>query len=249
MGFDGLSVRFLGSGDAFGSGGRLQACIYVQAGDAHVLLDCGASSLVAMKRLGVEPNAIDAVVLTHLHGDHFGGLPFLLLDGQFSRRDRALLLAGPPSIRERVVGAMEVLFPGSSAVERGYQVRYVELAARAETPLVAPFSITAFEVPHPSGAPAYAVRLRAAGKVLAYSGDGSWSEALVEAARGADLFICEAYSFEKSVPHHLSYATLREHRARLDCRRLVLTHLGPDLLGRQSEVTEQLAEDGLAVVI
>src|SRR5919204_495218 len=108
---------FLGSGDAFGSGGRLQACISVRSEQAHVLLDCGASSLVAMKRLGVEPNSVDAVVLTHLHGDHFGGIPFLVLDGQFSRRERPLLVAGPPGTRERVVQAMEVLFPGSSGVE------------------------------------------------------------------------------------------------------------------------------------
>src|ERR671935_135054 len=104
----------LGSGDAFGSGGRLQACISVRSEQAHVLLDCGASSLVAMKRLGVEPNSVDAVVLTHLHGDHFGGIPFLVLDGQFSRRTRPLVIAGPASTQQRVEAAMEIFFPEST---------------------------------------------------------------------------------------------------------------------------------------
>src|SRR5215216_441431 len=109
-----VAVRFLGSGDAFGSGGRFQACISVRAHEAHVLLDCGATTLVAMRRLGVDPGSVDAVVVSHLHGDHFGGLPFLVLDAQFSRRERPLVVAGPPGVEERVRAAMEVLFPGSS---------------------------------------------------------------------------------------------------------------------------------------
>jgi ribonuclease BN (tRNA processing enzyme) len=125
-------VRFLGSGDAFGSGGRLQACVSVRSTETIVLLDCGASSLVAMKRLGVDAGSIDAVALSHLHGDHFGGLPFLVLDGQFSRRERPLLVARSPGTRERVTQAMEVLFPGASRVERRFDLRFLELEVHAE---------------------------------------------------------------------------------------------------------------------
>lgn len=103
-----LTVQFIGSGDAFGSGGRFQACISVRWGKAHLLLDCGASSLVAMKQVGLAPDSIDAVVVSHLHGDHFGGIPFLVLDQQFTRRERPLLVAGPPGVRQRVLDAMEV---------------------------------------------------------------------------------------------------------------------------------------------
>src|SRR5207245_8976218 len=90
-----LQVQFLGSGDAFGSGCRLQTCILVKGAGEPLLLDCGATSLVAMKRSGVEPNEIGLVLLSHLHGDHFGGLPFLVLDGQFSRRTKPLVIYGP----------------------------------------------------------------------------------------------------------------------------------------------------------
>ena len=241
-----LTVRFLGSGDALGSGGRFQTCISVQCEAAHVLLDCGASSLIAMKRLGVDPGAVDAVVVTHLHGDHFGGIPFLVLDGQFSRRVRPLLVAGPPGVRQRVVQAMEALFPGSSGTERRFALGFVELAERTATD-VAGLQVTGYPVVHASGAPAYAVRLTAMGKVVAYSGDTAWTDALIEVAQGADLFICEAYYFEKAIPYHLSYATLRAHRAELECRRLVLTHMNADVLGRCDEVAEEMAEDGWTV--
>src|SRR5262249_17389629 len=156
-----------------GSGGRFQACIWVQAPDAHLLLDCGASSLVALKRQGLDPNAVDAILVSHLHGDHFGGIPFVVLDGQFRRRERPLLVVGPPGTQERVLAAMEVFFPGSATVERRFALRFLELAEWVET-AVGAATVTAYVVAHPSGAPAYALRLALAGKVIAYSGDTAW---------------------------------------------------------------------------
>lgn len=241
-------VQFLGSGDAFGAGGRLQTCISVRAGASHALLDCGASSLIAMKRLGVDPMSVDAVVVSHLHGDHFGGIPFMVLDAQFARRKRPLLVAGPPGTHERVRHAMDVLFPGSADARRGFELRFVELPPGAET-AVGAVSVTGYEVIHASGAPAYALRLACAGKIVTYSGDTEWTEALVEAARGADLFICEAYCFEKAVKNHLAYATLCRHRARLGCSRIILTHMSADMLGRQADVTDVMADDGVSITI
>jgi ribonuclease BN (tRNA processing enzyme) len=83
--------------------------------------------------------------------------------------------------------------------------------------------------------------------VIAYSGDTEWTDALVEAARGADLFVCEAYTFEKEVPFHLSYRTLERERSRLDCRRLVLAHLGPEMLANLGSIPEEVAEDGAVI--
>ena len=243
-----VTVQFLGSGDAFGSGGRFQACISVHSEAMHLLLDIGASSLTALRQQGIDPNSIDAIAVTHLHADHYGGLPFFLLDAQFRRGTKPLLVAGPPGLRERVLQAMEVGFPGSSRIERKFETRFVELPPQTETS-IGVSTITGYEVPHPSGAPAYALRVELGGKAIGYSGDGEWSEALVEVARDADLFICEAYHFQKSIKNHLSYATLRQHRSRLECRRLVLTHLSNDVLDRLDEVEEETAYDGLLLTL
>lgn len=83
-----MQIRFVGSGDAFGSGGRFQTCIRLQAKGYTALVDCGATSLTALKAQQLDPGEVDVVVLSHLHGDHFGGLPFLVLDGQFTGRAR-----------------------------------------------------------------------------------------------------------------------------------------------------------------
>jgi len=122
-----MRIRFAGSGDAFGSGGRWQTCIHLSGNGQVLLVDCGATSLAALKAQGLDPSAVDAVAVTHLHGDHFGGLPFLILDGQFSRRSTPLQVAGPPGIRARLAEAMEVLFPGSSQAQRRFPVRVIEL--------------------------------------------------------------------------------------------------------------------------
>jgi ribonuclease BN (tRNA processing enzyme) len=244
----GVTVQVVGAGDAFGNGGRFQACISVRAPEGHALLDCGATSLVAMKRLGIDPGTVDVVLVTHLHGDHFGGLPFLLLDGQFSRRTRPLVAAGPPGLAERLPRTMEALYPGSSTVERRFTVEVVELPERIETP-VGPFRATGYPVDHASGAPSYALRLLAGGTTVACSGDTGWTDALLEAAHGADLFVCEAYTYERAVRYHLPYAAIREHRDRLVCRRLLLTHPGPDLLARRADLADDLAEDGQVLTL
>jgi len=243
-----VALRFLGSGDAFGSGGRFQTCMHLSGAGGAVLIDCGASSLISMKRDGVDPGDVDAVLLSHLHGDHFGGLPFLILDAQFSRRARPLLIAGPPGVRARVETAMEALFPGSTAVQRKFEVRFVELAERRTT-RVGPATVTAFPVVHASGAPPYALRVDYGGKVIAYSGDTEWAESLIEAARGADLFVCEAYTFDRHLKFHLDYKTIEAQAERLGARRIILTHMGPDMLAREAEARFERARDGLVVML
>jgi ribonuclease BN (tRNA processing enzyme) len=243
-----VKVRFLGSGDAFGSGGRFQTCIHVESGASQLLLDCGASSLIAMRRFGVDPQAIDTVILSHLHGDHFGGVPFLILDGQFKRRTRPLLVAGPPGVEKRVREAMEVFFPGSTRIERKFETRFVELADRVAVE-VGPVHVTGYEVSHASGAPPFALRITGEGKIVTYSGDTEWTESLVDAARGADLFIAEALSYDKRIRYHLDLATLLEHRSRLDCRRLILTHMGEDVLARLDGLAVEAAEDGKQLLV
>lgn len=243
-----LYVQFLGSGDAFGSGGRLQTAIYVQAKQVAFLIDCGATALIGMKRFGVDPGLIDLVLITHLHGDHFAGLPFVLLDAHFNqRRSRALTLAGPPGLEGRLNQAMDVLFPGSASTQWSFPREIVEFAEASPTTL-GPLEVTPYPVVHESGAPSFALRVACGPKVIAYSGDTEWTESLIDVARGADLFICEAYFFDKKVPNHLDYQTLLDHRSELDCRKLVVTHLHKDLLDRRGLEIEA-AEDGRGLLV
>jgi ribonuclease BN (tRNA processing enzyme) len=175
-----VDVRFVGSGDAFGSGGRFQTCIALRTSDDLFLVDCGASSLIAMRQQKIEPRDVSKILITHLHGDHFGGLPFFLLDAQLvSHRTAPLTLVGPPGFEARLMEAMEILFTGSSKVDPNFELRFVELKPRTPT-AVDEIEVTAFPAAHFSGAPSYSLRVKVEGKVFVYSGDSQWTDTLAD---------------------------------------------------------------------
>lgn len=244
-----VSVQILGSGDAFGSGGRFNTCIAVTATGVRCLIDCGASSLIAMKRFAVVPSDIDTILVSHLHGDHFGGIPFLLLEAQVvTARQRRLTIAGPPGVEARIRDTLELLFPGAPPVGDRFPLAFIELE-EGTAHVIGPITVVPFAAVHPSGAPSYALRVTCDGKVIAFSGDTEWTEALVDAARGADLFICECHSFMTNVRYHLNYQTIQAERARWRDTRLILTHMSEEMLSRLSEVDAESAEDGQVITL
>ena len=242
-----MHLQFVGCGDAFGSGGRFNTCFHVVGATANFLIDCGASSLVALKRLGIDRNAIDTVLITHFHADHFGGLPFLMLDAQFGKRTRPLTIAGPEGIGDWLTRAMETAFPGSSQTARTFALTVLPLAPGVSVPL-GPLAVTPYPVEHGrSGGPFFAYRVEAEGRTIAYTGDTEWTDTLVEAGREADLFVAEAYFRERRVKNHLDLATLEAQLDRIRPKRLVLTHMSDDMLARRREVPYLAADDGLVV--
>ena len=244
-----MKIKFLGSGDAFGSGGRLQTCILLETNCTKVLMDCGASSQIAMRTYKVNPNEIDAILITHLHGDHFGGIPFFILDAQLiSKRTTPLVIAGPPGTRQRILELMEAMFPGSSKIQQKFtlDIREVEMECPAE---VAGIRITSYLVSHPSGNPSTALRLEAGDKIITYTGDAEWSESFVRASRGAALFIAESYFFDRKVKFHLDYQTLMEHQQELQIKRLILTHMGENMLANLADISCDYAYDGKIIEV
>ncbi|HWK97445.1 MAG TPA: MBL fold metallo-hydrolase [Pseudolabrys sp.] len=243
-----MHLTIIGSGDAFGSGGRLNTCFVLKTAKATFLVDCGASAMPALNAQNVDRNSIDAIVLSHLHGDHFGGLPFFLLDAQFlARRERPLLIAGPPGTKARLDAAMEVFFPKStgSKWKFAWQVKEIEVG---EADDVLGHSIVTAEVIHQSGAPSTALRLSDGEKTFAYSGDTEWTDALIPIARGADLFICECYAFAGKLTGHLTWEVLQPRLSDLGAKQTMVTHMNPTMLARLDDVRAGgvlIADDGL----
>jgi ribonuclease BN (tRNA processing enzyme) len=243
-----MRLTVVGCGDAFGSGGRSNTCFWLETNKGVVVVDFGASALPALKKLNLDPNAIDAIVLSHLHGDHFGGLPFLLLDAQFlSRRNRPLLIAGPPGTEARLHAAMEAFFPKSTGSKWKYEWKVQEIAVGVETDVIG-HSVVTTEVIHQSGAPSTALRISDGSKTFAYSGDSEWTDALLPIARGADLFICECYNDAGKLTGHINWETLKARLPDLSARQVMVTHMNPTMLARADDVRQAgllVAEDGL----
>ncbi|NOJ40054.1 MBL fold metallo-hydrolase [Bradyrhizobium australiense] len=242
-----MQLRFVGCGDALGSGGRYNTCFHVTGSSVNFLIDCGASSLPALKRLGIARDAIDLILITHFHGDHFGGLPFLLLDAQFTRRSRPLVIAGPQGIETKLPNLMEALFEHSSKTKQRFDFSVVALEPE-QSRTFGEVKVTPHPVVHgESGGPFLAYRVEAEGRIITYSADTEWTDTLIPAARNADLFIAETFYYDKTVKNHLSLKTLEAHLPEINAKRLVLTHMSDDMLGRLGELPYTAAEDGMVV--
>jgi len=245
-----MRLTIIGCGDAFGAGGSLQTSFHVRADGSCFLIDCGASILIGMRRLGLEPNDIDTVFVTHLHGDHFGGLPWLLVDAIYvSKRTRPLLVTGPRGIEQRFLTTAEALYPNLTTAKRDFDWRFLEY--EEQRPLaVNGVTVTPFEVKHPSGAPPYALRLAVDGKVLAFTGDTGWVDVLCDVAQGAELFISECFQYDVAMPIHLDYMTVDANYAKLGARRVLLTHMGEAMLAQTGKVDRSryiIAKDGMSL--
>ena len=243
-----MRLTVIGSGDAFGSGGRCNTCFWLETAKATLAVDFGASALPALKAHKLDPNKIDGIVLSHLHGDHFGGLPFLLLDAQFlARREKPLIIVGPPGTRTRLEAAMEVFFPKSTGTKWRFSWDVREIAVGEEADVLGHALLTA-EVIHQSGAPSAALRISDGERTFAYSGDTEWVDVLLPIAANADLFVCECYAYAGKMTGHLSWEILRPKIAALNAKRLMVTHMNPTVLAKLSELRQAgalIAEDGL----
>jgi ribonuclease BN (tRNA processing enzyme) len=247
-----MKLTVIGSSDAFGSGGRLQTCFHVEHAAGEFLIDCGATSLIGLTRAGLDPGRISAIFITHLHGDHFAGLAWWLIHAlHMAKRSAPLTVAGPRGLEQRFLTLAEAVFPGSTATPRSFDLIFIEYSERA--PLQAgAVCVTPFEVSHPSGAPPYALRFAIEDRTIAFSGDTEWTESLVPAASGADLFICECSAFEKEARFHLNWRTIEKNLERLGSKAFLLTHMGPEMLANRSAVSDprvRFAEDGLVMEV
>ena len=244
-----VSVRFVGSGDSFGSGGRFQTCILVDGPQSRFAIDFGTSSLIALAQQGIEHNSIDAILLTHLHGDHCGGIPFLLMDAMLSaKRARPLVIAGPRDLQRRMTQIQEALFPGSHVMMPKFPVTWLEMDP-GRPHQVLDFIVTPQPARHTAETNPTAIRVEVDGKVVAYTGDTEWTDDVAKVAAGADLLIAESYFYDKPIKWHLNYPVIAALRDKLGAQRVVLTHMSREMLAHADAVPEECAYDGLVVQV
>ena len=244
-----VTVRFVGSGDSFGSGGRFQTCILADGPASRIAIDFGASSLIALAQQGIEHNTIDAILLTHLHGDHCGGVPFMLIDAMLSaKRARPLVIAGPPDLERRMGEIREALFPGSHVMAPRFPLAWIEMEP-GRPHQVLDLVVTPQRARHTRETNPSALRVEIGGKVLAYTGDTEWTDDVARVGEGADLLIAESYYYDKPIKWHLNYPVIAANRGRFGARRVILTHMSREMLAHVDEVPEECAHDGLVVEI
>jgi ribonuclease BN (tRNA processing enzyme) len=242
-----VEVRFLGTGDAFCTAGRHHSSYLVQDGTRSLLLDCGTTALASLKREGIPAGAIDAILISHLHGDHFAGLPFLFLEFvHVEPRSRPLVIAGPPGTEERVRALFQAMYRDAASEPLPFPLDFVELQPGRKERRDG-FTVDPFRVPHQTIDISLGLHVELTGRRILYSGDTGWTEDLVRYSGGTDLFISECTFFDTRIATHLDYPRIVENRNRLDTRRLILSHLGAEMVSRRNEIDIELAYDGLSI--
>jgi len=247
-----LAVTFLGTGDAFASRGRFQSGYIIEGDGCQILMEAGPTVLMAMKRMNFDPGDIDLVLISHLHGDHFGGLPFLILDYVWETpRRRPLTIAGPRLLAERTWRLFRTMYPRASAgVDRVAKLLRFAVLEPGAARRFGKVRVDTIRTPHMVRYPSLALKVSLGAKTIAFSGDSGWTDDLITFSEGADLFICECTYFESThLPFHLNYPTLAKMRPRFDVGRMVLTHLGREVLDRKSEVGLEMASDGMRLTV
>lgn len=244
------TVTFAGSGDAFGAGGRFQTCFIVDGPTKKVAIDFGASSLIALTQAGIQHRDIDAVVLTHIHGDHCGGIPFMLMDAMLgAKRTKPLTIAGPRDTKERVLEYCEVLMPGMHVMTPKFELIWVEMDVMKENVVIDGVTCTPYPALHTGETNPTSVRVNVEGKIVSYTGDSAWTKHMPKVAGDADLFICECYFYAKPIQFHMNYPDVREHWDEFGAKRIILTHMSREMLPHADEIPEETAHDGLVITL
>jgi ribonuclease BN (tRNA processing enzyme) len=138
------------------------------------------------------------------------------------------------------------MMPGMDVMVPKFPLTYLDLPV-FRTCDVGPIRVTTFPAIHTQATNPTSMRVEVADKVIAYTGDSEWTEHMPALADGADLFIAECYFFRKQVRFHLNYPDIVTHKPQIRAKRIVLTHLGREMLANIDSVPEQCAHDGLVI--
>ena len=245
-----VTVTLLGTGDAFASFGRCQAGYLIDAPGGRILMEAGPGLMPALKSHGVAPDSFDLLLISHLHGDHFGGLPFLILDYIWETpRKKVLTIAGPARLEQRTWLLMRTMYPHFELDKVKHKLKFVVLEPGSSTRL-GKFKVSAIRSPHTKPEISLSLRIDGGGKSIVFSGDSGWNDELVELSAGADLFLCECTYYESAhLKFHLNYPLLAANRDKFKVRRMVLTHLGREVLSREDEIDLEMGYDGMKIEI
>lgn len=224
-----MELTVLGCGDAFGNGGRNHTSFLISEDNEHVLIDCGASTLIRLKHERIELEEISTIIISHFHGDHFGGIPFILISSMFEKpRKNPLTIIGPKGVEKRIIELQEAMYAGTAEKLHEIDLMFLEYEM-GEKLQVGDKTIQAWEVQHSLPSLPHAVRLEWKGKKIAFSGDTSWTDNLIPLSADTDLFICEC-NFQKEVSFgHLSYDELLEKHTLFNTKSLWLNHMADEV--------------------
>lgn len=240
-----LDLTFIGSGNAFAPTRYWSSFL----ANGRYLFDAPPTLLPHLKKLGIDGGNIEAVFISHFHGDHYFGLPFLLLEfAELSPRNKDMTIVGPPGIAKRVQSVTDLAFSNVFRKDRGYHLSFAE-AKDKKGGDIAGCSYIARKVEHVPNLEAFGYRVELDGYTIAYSGDTVMCDALVPLAEGADVFVVECSCWGDQCGPHLSPKDIMTLRKEISpSTTFILTHIGAGEAPREITDAGILVADDLKTI-
>ncbi|MEE2755644.1 MAG: MBL fold metallo-hydrolase [Myxococcota bacterium] len=242
---------FLGTSDAFNAAGRANSCYWVEDTHGRYMVDFGPTALLQCHRHGLDVDTLDGIFLTHLHGDHIGGLAILLVHLQFQvGRTRPFVIAGPDGTRERVRMLIESAYPSVLITGFAFDVDYVFWDVPGEIEILGR-QVRAIRARHDRLAIATSLRINTQTHSISFSGDTGWQPELADLVDGSDLFVCECTNLDGDYWAHLSVEEHLRLRERFKVKAMYLSHLSEmareAMVGHASALNLTVADDGMVI--
>jgi len=230
----------IGSADAYNAAGRGHSCYWLETRAGVWMVDFGATALQGLRRCGLDPGRLEGVVLTHFHGDHIGGLPYLLIDLAFNHdRRHPLSIAGPAGTRCRVEAVCRAAYGEVIDTRLPFVLDFIELPPRGRERL-ASLNVETWPAEHGSEGHALLLRVEEPGGVaLAFTGDTAMVEAIFEAARGAACLVAECTELRAGTPGHCSWEEWRGSLSRVESASVVFTHLSAEVRAKGPRLLDE----------
>ncbi|MFX1250145.1 MAG: MBL fold metallo-hydrolase [Promethearchaeota archaeon] len=232
MNLDRITLTFLGTGNAFSDQGRYNTSIYVEwILNQSILIDCSPITVCHIKKMGISLNELKYVFISHLHGDHFLGLPLLLLEYSYRKRaeDNPLVVIGPSDTKETIETIFKLVFPNTELPKLEYIV-----ARDKQEDQCGEILFKTFQMTHIGVKEAFGYRVNVGDKIIGYSGDTGPCDNVFNIAKGTDLFIVECDAFETETSFHMNYKRIEKDLPRIKSKKIILIHLGIEMLAAQT---------------
>ena len=219
-----IKVKVLGSGNAFNQGSRLNSSYIVYSGNQKILIDCGFTTPLALEQNKIESNEIDAVLITHYHGDHFAGLAVILLALKYtSLQKKQLIIIGAEDIKAKVYELINVLYPGSEKIFKELDIKFKSITDLFK---IGKTSIESIPMMHSEESLPFGFVLNYDSKKIGFSGDTCWHPGVERLINKSDVLFLECNLAKKGGKGHISVEELEESELIQSRKKnIYLTHL------------------------